>query len=115
MLLHHTFDKSRRSRNGIFGKVGLSRGLQLAPLSNSSRQRLGVGIASVWLFELLRAPVLKLSDGSASGGDSLHDHGSFLPKQDQPLDGCASPFAASSIFTERHASAVTASDRPRCY
>jgi hypothetical protein len=36
-----------------------------------------VGIAGV---EVLGALVLKLSDGSATGGDSLHDHGSFLAK-----------------------------------
>jgi hypothetical protein len=38
MLSHHNFDKSGRSRNAIFGKVGLSRGLLLTGRSNSSGQ-----------------------------------------------------------------------------
>jgi hypothetical protein len=68
MLLRHNFDKSGRSRNAIFGKVGLSRGLQIA------------NPRSIGSIELVGAPVLKLSDGSASGGDSLHDHGSLFAK-----------------------------------
>jgi hypothetical protein len=35
------------------------------------------------------------------------DHGSFLAKQDQHLNGGASPFAASPHLTVRHASVVT--------
>jgi hypothetical protein len=49
----------------FFGKVGLSRGLLLGPRYELFGPAVGVGIASV---ELLGAPVLKLSDGSASGG-----------------------------------------------
>ena len=70
------------------------------------------GIAGL---EVLGALVVKLSDGSASGGNSLHDHGSFLAKQDQRFEWRRVPLRSLSHLTVRHASVVTASHRPRCY
>jgi hypothetical protein len=92
MVLHHNFDKSGRSRNAIFRQGRLEPRAIARSAVELFGPAVGAGIASV---ELLGAPVLKLSDGSASGGDSLHDHGSFLAKQDQHLKGGTSPCAAS--------------------